>query len=170
MLFIDSVSVTFFNALGANHRDDIHLRTDSRTAERSRPNGRTPSGTICPVAAGSITSGAPQNWQIVAVSFDSLRAQYYAERNKFIELEKELGPKNPQYQMQKAKLDDLLTALQSEAKRTLAQKTKARGATVRAGTLSAIALALSTPSPAAAVPHHRGRLERTARDLLRSAE
>jgi succinoglycan biosynthesis transport protein ExoP len=54
------------------------------------------------------------------VSFDSLRAQYYAERNKFIELEKELGPKNPQYQMQKAKLDDLYGALQSEAKRMLA--------------------------------------------------
>jgi capsular exopolysaccharide synthesis family protein len=53
-------------------------------------------------------------------SFDSLRAQYYAERNKFIELEKELGPKNPQYQMQKAKLDDLYGALQSEAKRMLA--------------------------------------------------
>lgn len=52
-------------------------------------------------------------------SFDSLRAQYYAERNKFIELEKELGPKNPQYQMQKAKLDDLYSALQSEAKRTM---------------------------------------------------
>ena len=52
-------------------------------------------------------------------SFDSLRAQYYAERNKFIELEKELGPKNPQYVMQKAKLDDLYEALQSEAKRVL---------------------------------------------------
>lgn len=53
-------------------------------------------------------------------SFDALRAQYYAERNKFIELEKEVGPKNPQYQMQKAKMDDLYEALQSEAKRTLA--------------------------------------------------
>ncbi len=52
-------------------------------------------------------------------SFDSLRAQYYAERNKFIELEKELGPKNPQYLMQKAKLDDLYSALQAEAKRVL---------------------------------------------------
>jgi capsular exopolysaccharide synthesis family protein len=53
-------------------------------------------------------------------SFDALRAQYYTERNKFIELEKEIGPKNPQYQMQKAKLDDLYGALQSEAKRMLA--------------------------------------------------
>jgi len=53
-------------------------------------------------------------------SFDSLRAQYYSERNKFIELEKEVGPKNPQYQMQKAKTDDLYQALQSEAKRQLA--------------------------------------------------
>lgn len=53
-------------------------------------------------------------------SFDSLRASYYAERNKFIELEKEVGPKNPQYQMQKAKTDDLYQALQTEAKRQIA--------------------------------------------------
>lgn len=53
-------------------------------------------------------------------SFDSLRAQYYSERNKFIELEKEVGPKNPAYQMQKAKVDDLYSALQTEAKRMLA--------------------------------------------------
>jgi len=52
-------------------------------------------------------------------SFDDLRAQYYSERNKFIELEKEVGPKNPQYQMQKAKIDDIYSALQSEAKRML---------------------------------------------------
>jgi succinoglycan biosynthesis transport protein ExoP len=50
-------------------------------------------------------------------SFDALRAQYYAERNKFVELEKEVGPKNAQYQMQKAKLDDLYQALQSETTR-----------------------------------------------------
>ncbi len=53
-------------------------------------------------------------------SFDALRAEYYAERNKFIELEKEIGPKNTAYQMQKAKVDDLYAALQSEAKRLLA--------------------------------------------------
>lgn len=53
-------------------------------------------------------------------SFDALRAQYYAERNKFIELEKEVGPKNPQYQMQKAKTDDLYSALETEAKRSVA--------------------------------------------------
>jgi succinoglycan biosynthesis transport protein ExoP len=53
-------------------------------------------------------------------SFDTLRAQYYTERNKFIELEKEIGPKNTQYQMQKAKVDDLYGALQSEARRMLA--------------------------------------------------
>jgi len=52
-------------------------------------------------------------------SFDTLRAEYYSERNKFVELEKEIGPKNTQYQMQKAKLDDLYSALQSEAKRAL---------------------------------------------------
>ncbi|CAN5187951.1 exopolysaccharide regulatory tyrosine autokinase VpsO [soil metagenome] len=53
-------------------------------------------------------------------AFDSLRAQYYAERNKFIELDKEVGPKNPQYQMQKAKTDDLHGALETEAKRMVA--------------------------------------------------
>ncbi len=52
-------------------------------------------------------------------SFDQLRAKYYEERNKFIELEKEVGPKNPQYQMQKAKNDDLYGALQAEATRKL---------------------------------------------------
>lgn len=52
-------------------------------------------------------------------AFDALRAQYYTERNKFIELEKMIGPKNTQYQMQKAKLDDLYSALQSESKRLM---------------------------------------------------
>jgi succinoglycan biosynthesis transport protein ExoP len=52
-------------------------------------------------------------------AFDDLRAQYYSERNKFIELEQEVGPKNPQYAMQKAKIDDIYSALQSEAKRML---------------------------------------------------
>ncbi len=55
-----------------------------------------------------------------STSFDALRAQYYTERNKFIELEKQIGPKNTQYQMQKAKLDDLTSALSTEAKRMLA--------------------------------------------------
>jgi hypothetical protein len=50
------------------------------------------------------------------------------------------------------------------AKRALAQKTKARTSTVREGTLATISLAFSTPQPAAAVPHHQGRLERTVRD------
>jgi succinoglycan biosynthesis transport protein ExoP len=52
-------------------------------------------------------------------SFDALRAEYYSERNQFMELEKEVGPKNPQYQMKKAKMDDIYQALQSEAKRML---------------------------------------------------
>jgi hypothetical protein len=51
-----------------------------------------------------------------------------------------------------------------EAKGALALKTKARAGTVREGTLSTVSLTLSTPQPAAAVPHHPGRLERTARD------
>lgn len=52
-----------------------------------------------------------------SASFDALRAQYYTERNAFLQLEKELGPKNPEYQRQKAKVDDLYGALQSEARR-----------------------------------------------------
>lgn len=52
-----------------------------------------------------------------SASFDALRAQYYTERNTFLQLEKELGPKNPEYQRQKAKVDDLYAALQSEARR-----------------------------------------------------
>jgi hypothetical protein len=51
-----------------------------------------------------------------------------------------------------------------EAKRALAQKTKARASTVREGTLATVSLAFKTPQPATAVPHHPGRLERTARD------
>ncbi|MBV8759487.1 MAG: polysaccharide biosynthesis tyrosine autokinase [Deltaproteobacteria bacterium] len=53
-------------------------------------------------------------------AFDSLRAQYYSERNKFMEIDKQLGPKTPEYQMQKAKMDDLYTALQTEQKRVVA--------------------------------------------------
>jgi len=52
-------------------------------------------------------------------SFEALRAQYYGERNKFIEIEKQFGPKHSEYQMQKAKVDDLLSALSTEAKRLL---------------------------------------------------
>ncbi len=52
-----------------------------------------------------------------SASFDTLRAQYYTERNAFLQLEQEVGPKNPEYQKQKAKVDDLYAALQSEAKR-----------------------------------------------------
>lgn len=50
-------------------------------------------------------------------SFDTMRAQYYQERNAFLQLEKEVGPKNPEFQKQKLKVDDLYAALESEAKR-----------------------------------------------------
>ncbi|HSK02211.1 MAG TPA: polysaccharide biosynthesis tyrosine autokinase [Kofleriaceae bacterium] len=53
-------------------------------------------------------------------SFEALRAQYYAERNKFIEIEKQFGPKHSEHQMQKAKVDDLYGALTTEAKRLVA--------------------------------------------------
>jgi polysaccharide biosynthesis transport protein len=54
-----------------------------------------------------------------AAAFEGLRNRYYEERNKFIEMEKEIGPKNTSYQMQKAKIDDLYSALETEAKRML---------------------------------------------------
>lgn len=52
-------------------------------------------------------------------SFDALRAQYYSERNQFLQLEKDIGPKHPDYQRQKIKMDDLFAALQSEALRII---------------------------------------------------
>jgi capsular exopolysaccharide synthesis family protein len=52
-------------------------------------------------------------------SFDGLRAQYYAEHNKFKEIQKQMGPKTTEYQMQEAKVDDLYAALQGEAKRMI---------------------------------------------------
>jgi len=48
---------------------------------------------------------------------DTLRAQYYTERNRFHEISREFGPKTPEYQKQKAKVDDLHNALKSEQKR-----------------------------------------------------
>jgi hypothetical protein len=51
-----------------------------------------------------------------------------------------------------------------EARRSLAQKTKTRAGTVREGTLATVSVAFSTPRAAVVVPHHPGRLERTARD------
>jgi capsular exopolysaccharide synthesis family protein len=48
-------------------------------------------------------------------ALESVKSQYYLERNKFLEIEKEVGPKNPEYQKQKAKVNDLLAALQNEA-------------------------------------------------------
>jgi hypothetical protein len=50
------------------------------------------------------------------------------------------------------------------ARQELAQKTKARAATVRAGTLATVSLDLFTPQPAAAQPHRRGRLDTAAHD------
>lgn len=70
-----------------------------------------------------------------SASFDSLRAQYYTERNTFLQLEKELGPKNPEFQKQKVKVDDLYAALQSEAKRIVGgveEQHQAAAATERA--------------------------------------
>ena len=49
-------------------------------------------------------------------SFETLRTQYYTEKIHLIELEKDLGPKHPDYVVQKQKVDLLYQALQGELK------------------------------------------------------
>lgn len=49
-----------------------------------------------------------------AGSFEALRQQYYSEKIKLLELEKELGSKNPDYLAQKQKVDELYKALDGE--------------------------------------------------------
>jgi succinoglycan biosynthesis transport protein ExoP len=48
-------------------------------------------------------------------ALESIKSQFYLERNKFLELEKEVGPKNIEYIKQKAKVADLFADLQNEA-------------------------------------------------------
>jgi uncharacterized protein involved in exopolysaccharide biosynthesis/Mrp family chromosome partitioning ATPase len=70
-----------------------------------------------------------------STAVDTLRASYYAERTKFIEMEKVLGPKNAEYIMQKAKVDEIYASLQSESRRMLAgleEQVKAATATENA--------------------------------------
>jgi succinoglycan biosynthesis transport protein ExoP len=47
-------------------------------------------------------------------SYDSLRTEYYTAKIKLLELEKDLGPKNPDFIVQKQKLDLLYEALKGE--------------------------------------------------------
>lgn len=49
-------------------------------------------------------------------SFESLRTQYYTEKIRLLELEKDLGPKNPDYIVQKQKVDLLYQALGGEVR------------------------------------------------------
>jgi hypothetical protein len=49
----------------------------------------------------------------------------------------------------------------AQAKASLAQKTKSHTATVREGSLATVSMTFFTPQPAAATPHHEGRLGRT---------
>jgi capsular exopolysaccharide synthesis family protein len=49
-------------------------------------------------------------------SYETLRTQYYTEKIHLLELEKDLGPKNPDYVVQKQKVDLLYQALQGEMK------------------------------------------------------
>ncbi|MCW5800895.1 MAG: polysaccharide biosynthesis tyrosine autokinase [Deltaproteobacteria bacterium] len=54
-----------------------------------------------------------------ASGFTNLRAQYYAEKIRLLELEKDLGPRNSDYIAQKQKVDELFKALESEVKLVL---------------------------------------------------
>lgn len=49
-------------------------------------------------------------------SFQTLRAQYYSEKIRLQELQKDLGPKNPDYLAQKEKVEEIYKALESEVK------------------------------------------------------
>ena len=51
-----------------------------------------------------------------AGSFEALRQQYYSEKIKLLELERQLGVKNPDYLGQKQKVDELYNALEGEVK------------------------------------------------------
>jgi capsular exopolysaccharide synthesis family protein len=67
-----------------------------------------------------------------SVAVDSLRSAYYTEKTKFTEMEKVYGPKTSEYQMQKAKVDEIYSSLQSESRRLLAgleEQVKAAAAT-----------------------------------------
>jgi hypothetical protein len=68
-----------------------------------------------------------------------------------LELKRANGSLSPQEQYQ---LD--------EAKQSLAQKTKAHTSMVREGTLATVSMTFFVPQQAAAIPHHQGRLGRTA--------
>src|SRR6266545_4823277 len=48
-------------------------------------------------------------------ALEGVKSQYYLEQNKFLEIEKEVGPKNVEYQKQKGKVADLLGDLENEA-------------------------------------------------------
>ena len=52
-----------------------------------------------------------------SAALDTLKSNYFEERTKFAELERQMGPKAPEYQMQKAKVDDLHAALAAEVQR-----------------------------------------------------
>lgn len=52
-------------------------------------------------------------------AFDALRAQYYTEKNKFEELQREMGPKTIEYAKAKSRVENLRQTLESEARRVL---------------------------------------------------
>lgn len=67
-------------------------------------------------------------------AFESLRAQYYTEKIKLLELSKDLGEKNPDYLAQKQKVDELYKALEGEVKIIVQGTTDLRAAAASAHT------------------------------------
>jgi polysaccharide biosynthesis transport protein len=54
----------------------------------------------------------------------TLQSQYYADRSKFLDVQKDFGPKTNEYITQKAKVDELQAALESEVRREVAAATE----------------------------------------------
>jgi len=50
----------------------------------------------------------------------ALQQQWYVERSKFLDIQKDFGPKTQEFAMQKAKLDEIFTALKTEVTREVA--------------------------------------------------
>lgn len=94
---------------------NIQHYTDAMNAARSR---RIELGALLSrirKVAGEEILGSPIFELTDNSALNSLKSQYYLERNALIDLEKEYGPKAPEWAKQKEKVDGLYTALEREA-------------------------------------------------------
>jgi len=67
------------------------------------------------IKAGGDVIKSPVFGLTETAALESIKSQFYLERNRFLELEKEVGPKNTEFVKQRAKMDDLRDALENEA-------------------------------------------------------